>query len=164
VLARGGATPQRAGWPVARPVSSSRTVRPPSQTSPQPGALAETGPAAAEVGVATYRARSVVLSVACDGIFNADAHTVGVIHEAGHEAAVAWDIASSGKCLHYRKVFGSPCRLIIQSSRPCASHRSAATPSHPSGCPPSERPLEHAFDVAGLGFRPAESPSATSNP
>jgi hypothetical protein len=47
-----------------------------------------------------------VISVACDGIFNGDAHTVGVIHEAGHEAAVACYIASSGKCLHYRKVFG----------------------------------------------------------
>ncbi|MCU1281935.1 MAG: putative cell wall-binding domain [bacterium] len=79
------------------------------------GAASETGPGAVEVGVQTYRALNAALTVACAGLFAGGASALGQKLEANHETHIALDIATQGKCLRERRVFG----LIFWSAATC---------------------------------------------
>lgn len=79
------------------------------------GATSETGPGAALVGAVTYRALASSLTLVCGGLLDGGAATTGYNLEAHHEAAIASDILTKGKCLRYRKVFG----LIFWSAATC---------------------------------------------
>ena len=71
------------------------------------GALAETGPVAAALGVAAYRALDATLRVVCGAIFKGGARTFGYNLETHHEVQVAADISNKGKCLQSRTVLGA---------------------------------------------------------
>jgi hypothetical protein len=79
------------------------------------GAASETGPGAVEVGVQTYRALNAALTAACAGLFAGGASAIGQKLEADHETGIALDIATKGKCLRERRVFG----LIFWSAADC---------------------------------------------
>ena len=70
------------------------------------GLLAETGPAAVSIGVASARVLGALFSTTCSALFDGGAAAWGAQHEANHETAVAVDIAQQHKCLHLRKTFG----------------------------------------------------------
>jgi hypothetical protein len=70
------------------------------------GALAETGPGAVFAADAVYRAFSAGAKIVCGGLFSGGAQTVGIRREVNHEADIARDIASHGKCLRYTTRFG----------------------------------------------------------
>jgi hypothetical protein len=62
------------------------------------GATSETGPGAVAVGVATYKALSAGLKIACGGLFAGGARSLGTKLEADNETHVALDIIRRGKC------------------------------------------------------------------
>lgn len=70
------------------------------------GALAETGPWAIAIGVATYRAVAAGMQLACGGIFSGGGNSFGQWVETRHETHVAADIVRSGKCLGQEIAFG----------------------------------------------------------
>src|SRR6185312_1700968 len=63
------------------------------------GATAETGPGAEAVGLATYKALSAGLGVACAGALGGGPTGLGRRLESNHETHVAIDIVDHGKCL-----------------------------------------------------------------
>lgn len=70
------------------------------------GATAETGPGAVAVGLATYRNLSAFLKLACGGLLDGGARTLGEQIETNHESHVALDIVRDGKCLREQNVWG----------------------------------------------------------
>jgi len=63
------------------------------------GAASETGPGAAAVGFATYKALASFLKVACGGVLDGGATALGTKLEADHETHVSLDITRRGRCL-----------------------------------------------------------------
>jgi hypothetical protein len=70
------------------------------------GEASATGPGAVAVGVRAYHALAAGLKVACGGIFDGGASTVGQNLESSHESDVMGDIVNNGKCLHSTTRFG----------------------------------------------------------
>lgn len=67
------------------------------------GAAVETGPGAAAIGLATYRALAGGLTLVCGGLLNG---AIGAQWEADHEAHVAADVTRLGQCIELRNIFG----------------------------------------------------------
>ncbi|MGE3138110.1 MAG: VWA domain-containing protein [Thermoleophilia bacterium] len=70
------------------------------------GATAASGPGAAAVGLAAYRAMAAFMKVGCGGLFDGGARALGVKLEADHERNIARDIERSYVCLARQTRFG----------------------------------------------------------
>lgn|GEM_PF-2536583 len=70
------------------------------------GVAAESGPGALFVGDVVYRAFAAGFKLACGGLFSGGARTLGIKLEDKHEADVARDVSSRGKCLRTTTRFG----------------------------------------------------------
>lgn len=70
------------------------------------GAAAPSGPGAAVVGLNVYRALAAGLKIACGGLLDGGAATLGVKLEERHQRNVEQDIVRDGKCLRLTRRFG----------------------------------------------------------
>jgi hypothetical protein len=70
------------------------------------GTASPTGPGAAVVGVATYRAILTGLKLVCGALFDGGAYDFGVWLEGRHQTNVAVDIRQHGECLREEVRFG----------------------------------------------------------
>jgi hypothetical protein len=69
------------------------------------GATAETGPGAALVGTAVYRAFAAGFKLACGAVFSGGAQSLANKLEADHETHVARDVLTKKKCLRFTQRF-----------------------------------------------------------